>query len=97
MKLVAHEDDPRFNMTLLELLKQDFGLVIEGLDGELPQDASGIDEGGVEPYPPRDHRHPGFEVREQVVLGIFSFSKYLMWKDLADRRDLLKKNRSSAI
>ena len=94
MKLVAHEDDPRFNMTLLELLKQDFGLVIEGLDGELPQDASGIDVKAVWNHIRRAITgSPGFEVREQVVLGIFSFSKYLMWKDLVDRRDLLKQNK----
>ena len=94
MRLVAHEDEPRFNMTLLELLKQDFGLIIEGLDGELPQDESGIDLRAVWNSIRRaitDSR--GFEVREEVVLGIFSFSKYLMWKDLIDRRDLLTENK----
>ena len=80
-------------MTLLELLKSDFGLSIQGLDGELPTDESGIDVSGV-----WNHiRHAikdstGFEVREDVVLGIFSFSKYLMWKDLVDRSDQLKDN-----
>ena len=93
MKLSAHPDDARFNMTLLELLKTDFGLVIGGLDGDLPTDSSGIDIQGI-----WNHiRHaikdsPGFEVREDVVLGIFSFSKYLMWKDLVDRADQLKEN-----
>lgn len=94
MKLVAHEDEPRFNMTLLELLKQDFGLVIGGLDGDLPRDESGIDVIGVWNRIRRAITgSPGFEVREQVTLGIFSFSKYLMWKDLVDRRELLKENR----
>lgn len=93
MKLVAHEDESRFNMTLLELLKQDFGLVIGGLDGELPKDDSGTDVAGVWHQIRRAITNsPGFEVREQVTLGIFSFSKYLMWKDLVDRRDLLKEN-----
>src|SRR5690606_32561908 len=41
--LSAHEDDPRFNLTLLELLRQDFELTIPGLDGALPGDESGID------------------------------------------------------
>ena len=93
MKLVAHQDEPRFNMTLLELLKQDFGLVVAGLEGELPKDESGIDVKGVWNRIRRAITgSPGFEVREQVVLGIFSFSKYLMWKDLVDRRELLKEN-----
>lgn len=93
MKLAVHTDDARFNMTLLELLKTDFGLNIAGLDGDLPTDESGIDVAGV-----WNHiRHAikdsaGFEVREEVVLGIFSFSKYLMWKDLVDRADQLKNN-----
>ena len=93
MKLCAHPDDARFNMTLLELLKTDFGLLIGGLDRDLPTDSSGIDVQGI-----WNHiRHaikdsPGFEVREDVVLGIFSFSKYLMWKDLVDRADQLKEN-----
>ena len=34
----------------------------------------------------------GFELTEEVVLSTFSFAKYLMWKDLVDRTDLLKKN-----
>ena len=35
---------------------------------------------------------PGFEVVEDVVLGHFSFAKYLMWKDLVDRTDQLREN-----
>ena len=93
MKLAAHTDEARFNMTLLELLKTDFELNIQGLDGELPSDESGIDVSGIWNHV----RHAikdsaGFEVREDVVLGIFSFSKYLMWKDLVDRSDQLKDN-----
>ena len=34
----------------------------------------------------------GWEVTEQVVLATLSFTKYLMWKDLVDRTDLLKRN-----
>lgn len=93
MKLSAHEDGARFNTTLLELLRQDFGLEIGGLDGELPQDDSGVDVRGVWDRVRRAIRDTaGFEVREDVVLGIFSFSKYLMWKDLVDRTDSLRDN-----
>jgi hypothetical protein len=45
--MLAHEDEPRFNLTLLELLRQDFDLSIPGLAGELPQDAQGVDVAGV--------------------------------------------------
>src|SRR5690606_13058608 len=33
-----------------------------------------------------------FEVVEDVVLSTFSFAKYLMWKDLADRTEALKQS-----
>src|SRR5690606_23411225 len=32
----------------------------------------------------------GFEVVEEVILSTFSFAKYLMWKDLVDRTEMLK-------
>ena len=38
---------------------------------------------------------PGFEVTTDVVLGTFSFSKYLMWRDLVDRSDQLQQKRGS--
>jgi len=80
------EEEPRFNLTLLELLRNDFALVINGLDGELPTDESGIDVDGIWNLVRRAVRDmPGFEVTRDVVIGTFSFAKYLMWKDLVDR------------
>ncbi len=93
IKMIASDDEPRFNTTLLEMLKKDFGVEISGLDGVLPQDSSGLDVAGIW----NRVRHaiknvPGFEVVEEVVLGHFSFAKYLMWKDLVDRSGKLKEN-----
>jgi hypothetical protein len=34
----------------------------------------------------------GFEVTEHVVLATLSFTKYLLWKDLVDRTEELKRN-----
>lgn len=80
------EEEPRFNLTLLELLHNDFALTIKGLDGELPTDESGIDVDGIWNIVRRAVRDiPGFEVTRDVVIGTFSFAKYLMWKDLIDR------------
>lgn len=93
VKMVANDDEPRFNTTLLELLKKDFGIEIHGLSGALPEDESGVDVSGIW----NRVRHaikevPGFEVVEDVVLGHFSFAKYLMWKDLVDRSEALKES-----
>ena len=84
------DEDPRFNLTLLELLRHDFELNIPGLDGDLPTDQSGIDVSGIwnrVRHAVRDM--PGFEVTSELVLGTFSFAKYLMWKDLTDRSEQL--------
>ncbi len=89
----AHEDEPRFNLTLLELLRQDFELTIPGLDGDLPKDRSGIDVPGIWRTVRSAVRDMvGFEVVPEVALGTFSFAKYLMWKDLIDRADRLKES-----
>ena len=57
-----------------------------GLAGTLPTDKQGIDVDGIWTTVRRGVKDaPGFEVTEDVVLGHFSFAKYLMWKDLVDR------------
>jgi len=91
--MIAHEDEPRFNLTLLELLRQDFDFTIPGLEGELPKDHSGIDVAGIWRTVRSAVRDiSGFEVVPDVALGTFSFAKYLMWKDLVDRADQLKES-----
>ncbi len=92
-RLSAHDDEPRFNTTLLEMLRKDFELDIRGLDGPLPTDESGVDVKGIWERIRKEVRDvSGFEVVEEVVLGHFSFAKYLMWKDLVDRTDDLRKS-----
>ncbi len=93
IRMVAHDDEPRFNTTLLEMLRRDFRIEISGLGGELPADNSGIDVSGIWNRVRRAVKEaPGFEVVEDVVLGHFSFAKYLMWKDLVDRTKALRDN-----
>ena len=93
IRMIAHDDEPRFNTTLLEMLRKDFAIDVKGFDAELPGDESGIDVSGIWNTVRRAVKEaPGFEVAEDVVLGHFSFAKYLMWKDLVDRSDQLRKN-----
>ncbi|MER2265587.1 DUF3320 domain-containing protein [Methylobacterium oxalidis] len=92
-RLALHDDEVRINPTLLEMLREDFRLRMPELEGELPRDASGIDVDGIFRIVRthvRDLR--GWEVVPEVVLSAFSFTKYLMWKDLVDRAELLKRN-----
>ena len=90
VKLSAHEDESRFNTTLLQMLKQDFEINIPSLEGELPTDESGLDVVEIWNRVKLAVKEvSGFEVVEEVVLGHFSFNKYLMWKDLIDRTDAM--------
>ena len=89
-----HEDEVRFNSTLIEFLKRDFDLSLSGLEGELPRDDSGINVSMIfDRIRARVRDVAGFEVVEDVAISTFSFVKYLMWKDLVDRTDQLRTNR----
>lgn len=91
--LCVHEDEPRFNPTLLEMLRQDFSLNLGIQEGELPTDESGLDIQGIwktVSQAIKDIR--GWEVTEDLILALFSFSKHLMWKDLTERTDRLREN-----
>jgi hypothetical protein len=91
--LKLHDDESRFNPTLLEMLRQDFQLELGITDHELPKDESGLDIAGIwktVSHVVKDIK--GWEVAEDVVLATFSFAKYLMWKDLTEHTDQLKLN-----
>jgi Protein of unknown function (DUF4011) len=92
-RLVRHDDDARINPTLLQMLRQDFKLTIPEFTRDLPVDASGLDVAQIWRIA-RGHLKDvkGFELTEDVILSNFSFVKYLMWKDLVDRTEILKRN-----
>ncbi|MBZ0123326.1 MAG: DUF4011 domain-containing protein, partial [Roseovarius sp.] len=92
-RLRRHDDEAIVNPTLLELLKTSFELRVAGLD-VIPTDDKGIDVVKVLQSFRRAVRDISkWEVIEDAHLGIFSFTKYLMWKDLQDRTEQLKANR----
>ena len=92
-KLAIHEDEPRFNPTLIEMLRKDFKLTLPVVEGELDKDASGLDVNAIWRSVQRAVKDmAGWEVVEDVVLASFSFAKHLMWKDLVERTDQLKQN-----
>ncbi|MFG1331116.1 DUF3320 domain-containing protein [Xanthobacter autotrophicus] len=89
-----HEDEARFNATLLKFLEQEFELLLPQFEGPLPTDDSGIDVPRLLAEVRRAVRDvPGMEVLDETALSTFSFAKYLMWKDLVDRTELLRRNR----
>ncbi|QVQ24415.1 DUF3320 domain-containing protein [Achromobacter deleyi] len=93
-RLVRHDDETIINPTLLQMLRNNYELRIPGLDAALPADDKGVDVARVlQAFRLAVREIAGWEVLEQAHLGIFSFTKYLMWKDLQDRTEQLKANR----
>ena len=91
-RLMRHDDDALVNPTLVQKLWQDFNMKLPALD-VLPTDEHGIDVARVlQVFRLAVAELKGWEVKDQVHLGIFSFSKYLMWKDLQDRQQHLLNN-----
>jgi hypothetical protein len=91
--LTLHDDEPRFNPTLIEMLRQDFKLSLGVADGELPRDQGGLDVTAIWRSVSQAIKDiKGWEVSEEVVLSMFSFAKHLMWKDLSERTEQLRDN-----
>ena len=89
----GRDEDPQFNITLLEMLKQDFAIQIEGLD-PLPGDENGIDLQGVLDTVRRSvSAQPRWTVQNDACLGIFSFTQFIMWNDIRNRAGDLAQNR----
>lgn len=76
------DEETIINITLLEFLHQQFDIRVNGLY-PLPQDAHGIDVSLVlHTLRQAVKEHPTWEVTEESVIGIFSFTKFVMWNDL---------------
>lgn len=89
-RLFMYDDEPRFNATLLQLLRQDFELDIAGLN-PLPTDDAGVDVNKILHIVRKAIVNvAGWEVKAEAAIGQFSFSKYLMWLDLNTRLEELK-------
>lgn len=85
----SREEDTVLNITLLEKLRQDFGLALSGLD-PLPRDESGVDVKLIFNLIRQTIMSmPRWDVEEQIFLGTFSFSKFIMWNDIHSNADKL--------
>lgn len=92
-KIKIRDEETQMNVTLLELLRQDFGIDISGLD-PLPTDESGVDLQMVF----NTVRHAvidkkRWDVVNYAFIGLFSFSQFIMWNDLRNRSDDIASNK----
>ncbi|MGB8451557.1 MAG: DUF3320 domain-containing protein [Anaerocolumna sp.] len=87
------DEEPQMNITLLEMLRQDFGLTIGGLD-PLPADERGIDLKRVfNTVRQAVMDKSKWDVEELAFIGLFSFSQFIMWNDIRNRSEELKENK----
>lgn len=87
------DEDVLFNETLLEMLKQDFKLEVNGLS-TLPLDDKGVDVNlvfNIVRQAIKDQKR--WNVVELAMIGLFSFKQFVMWNDLRNRKDDLASNK----
>lgn len=87
------DEGPQFNITLLEMLRCDFGIEIVGFE-DIPTDESGIDLEQIFAVVQRAVLNkPRWDIEENAFLGLFSFSQFIMWNDIRNRGEELAGNK----
>lgn len=89
----SREDETMMNITLLEMLRQNFGITIPGLN-PLPTDESGVNVKLIYSIIRNSIKNQRkWDVEEQAILGIFSFNKFIMWNDIHNNAGKLIQNK----
>lgn len=91
--MYMRDEDAQVNITLLEFLKQNYGIVIGGLS-PIPTDEHGIDVRKI--FATIRHaimNEKMWDVIEAGFIGNFSFSQFVMWNDIHSKKDFLSRNK----
>lgn len=89
----SREEETIINITMLEKLRQDFGISIGGLES-LPKDDSGVDVRAIlNTIRQCIMSKARWDVEDQSIIGNFSFSKFILWNDIHNNSDKLAKNK----
>ncbi len=84
-RVMASDESPLFNPSLIEKLQTDFGIDLSKFEDELPTDDEGIDVPRVFAEMRGAIRGMDrWELREEAHIGNFSFAKHAMWRDLGE-------------
>lgn len=88
----SREEDITFNTTLAEMLRQQYEINIPGLD-PLPTDEHGADVRRVLAIVRTAIKaQKKWDVVEECMLGLFSFSKFVMWNDIHNNSEKMQRN-----
>lgn len=87
------DEDAQINITMLEFLKQNYNIVIGGLN-PIPMDEHGLDMKKIFAI----IRHAiidetMWDIVESCFIGNFSFSQFVMWNDIHNKTDFLERNK----
>ena len=91
-RLQLADDDPQVNVTLLQKLEADYDIRIEGLSAPSGEEGAPAPTAQLDALRRAVRPLARWHVTDEVTLGLFSFTKYLMWVDLDRRRDVLARN-----
>lgn len=87
------DEDAQINITLLEFLKQNYGIQINGVN-PLPVDEHGLDLPKIFAIVRNAIMSLSmWDVLEVGFIGNFSFSQFVMWNDMHNHSDILEKNK----
>lgn len=90
----TRQEDPQINITLLEYLRQDHGIEINGLDPLPIDDENGTDTALVfNTIRQAIMNKSRWNILDYAYLGLFSFGQFVMWNDIRNRADELEKNK----
>ena len=88
----TRDEEIILNITLVELLKQQFDINLSGLN-PLPKDDSGVDVKKIFAAIRTCIRNQKrWDVVEESMIGLFSFNKFVMWNGIHTNADKLKEN-----
>ncbi|GAA0432234.1 DUF3320 domain-containing protein [Lentibacillus halophilus] len=89
----ARDEEIQINISLIEYLKQTFGIDASRLYN-IPEDDYGADVRKVLTTMRRIiMQMTNWDVYENASIGVFSFSKFVMWNDLVNHAEELKENK----
>lgn len=87
------DEDTQVNITLLEMLRQFFGIDIKGLD-PVPMDESGVDLNLIFSTVRQGIMAKSrWDIEEYAFVGQFSFNRFIMWNDIRNRSEELAQNK----
>ena len=91
--LHMRDEEPHINLTLLEMLRQNYNIEIGGLE-HLPTNEHGVDIRKVFAIVRAALMEIGhWDVVETCAIGNFSFAQFAMWNDLRQSEGLLDQNK----